>query len=413
VKSTNSIIKLIAQVYGQYDILFNALTPKPPKGGLNTLVGRLLKPPLGGLGVSVVRFGVHLIAGIICFAGIHNTAYAQDPTFSQYQGNELSFNPAYTGVAKDLHFEATYRTLWPNVPGKQFPGPLSSYDASFDMMLKINHLQKLGIGFSAGQDVEGQGYLTTTTYALPISYHLLFSKSASMYIGIRPSMNQINIDWSRFVFSDQLSPEYGIVQNTSYNQEQLHSRYYFNFDAGALARFSQNAGSKESYEEVGFAVANMVRPAISMTGGTDALSRLPMRYIISGRAAFKAKEKLFIGPLMLLEVQDKFFSTKVGVDFYYRPKNNSNIIPLTFGLYHRTGVLNSNDTRGFIAYVGHKGEIKGNFVRGKYATYSVGFSADLNYGGLNMQTYGAYELTVGFTIPTKLSLDYYDQQCIW
>jgi type IX secretion system PorP/SprF family membrane protein len=363
--------------------------------------------------VKSIKSIIKLITLCICFAGIYSTAYAQDPTFSQYQGNELNFNPAYTGVSKDLHFDATYRTLWPNVPGKQFPGPLSTYEASFDMMIKLNHIQKLGIGFMGGQDVEGQGYLTNTNFAVPISYHLLFSKSASMYIGIRPSMNQIQIDWSRFVFSDQLSPEFGVVQSTSYNQEQLHSRYYFNFDAGMLGRFSQNVGQRESYEEVGFAIANMVRPAISMTGGTDALSRLPMRYIVSGRAAIKVKEKLFIGPLALFEVQDKFFATKIGVDFYYRPKNNSNIVPLTFGLYHRTGVLNSNDTRGFIAYIGHKGVFYGNPVRGKSATYSVGFSADFNYGGLNMQTYGAYELTVGFTLPTKLSLDFYDQQCIW
>jgi len=356
---------------------------------------------------------IKLILLCIFFEGIQCTAYAQDPSYSQYQGNELSFNPAYAGVAKDLRFEGTYRTLWPNVPGKQFPGPLSTYNASFDMMVPLNHIQKLGIGFSADQDVEGQGYLTTTTYAVPISYHLLFSKAASMYIGLRPSLNQVKIDWSRFVFSDQLSPEYGIVQNTSFNQEQLTSRYYFNFDAGLLGRFSQNVGRRENYEEIGFAVANMVRPAISLTGGTDALSRLPIRYVISGRAAFKAIDKLFIGPLMLFEVQGQFFSTKVGVDFYYRPKNSSNIVPLTFGLYHRTGVLNSNDTRGFIAYVGHKGVIPGNYIRGKMATYSVGFSADFNYGGLNMQTYGAYELTVGFTLPTKLSLDYYDQQCIW
>ena len=105
---------------------------------------------------------IKLITICICLAVTCGTVYAQDPTFSQYQGNELSFNPAYTGVAKDLHFEGTYRTLWPNVPGKQLPGPLSTYDVSFDMMLKLNHLQKLGIGFSAGQDVEGQGYLTNT-----------------------------------------------------------------------------------------------------------------------------------------------------------------------------------------------------------------------------------------------------------
>ena len=356
---------------------------------------------------------IKLLALCICLTGIHGAAYAQDPTFSQYQGNELNFNPAYAGTARDIRFGATYRTLWPNVPGKQFPGPLSSYNASVDMMFKLNNIQKIGIGFSAGQDVEGQGYLTNTTYALPISYHLLFSKSASMYIGVRPSLNQVKIDWSRFVFSDQLSPEYGIVQSTSFNQEQLRSRYYFNFDAGLLGRFSQNVGRIENYEEIGFAVSNLVRPAISMTGGNDALTRLPMRYILSGRAAFKTKDKLFIGPLLLLEMQGKFFSTKAGIDFYYRPKNNPNVVPLTFGLYHRTGVLNGNDTRGFIAYVGHKGVINGNFVRGRTATYSVGFSADFNYGGLNMQTYGAYELTVGFTLPTKLSLDYNDQQCIW
>ena len=341
------------------------------------------------------------------------TAWAQDPTYSQYQGNELSFNPAYAGVSKDIHFEAAYRTLWPNVPGKVFPGPLSTYDASVDMMMKINKVQKLGIGLMAGQDIEGQGYLTSTAFSLPISYHLIFSKSVAIYIGVRPIMGQVKIDWSRLVFSDQLSPEYGVFRSTSFNQEQLHSKYYFNFDAGALGRFSQNNGRFENYEEIGFSVANMIRPAVSMTGATDIAARLPMRYILCARAAFKTKEKLFIGPLLLLELQDKFFATKAGIDIYYRPKNSSSVVPLTLGIYHRTGVLNGLDTKAFIVYIGHKGIINGNFVRGKSAAYSIGFSADMTYGGLNMQTYGAYELTFGFTIPTRLSLDYYDQQCIW
>ncbi|MGL1673482.1 hypothetical protein ACSTHP_00020, partial [Vibrio parahaemolyticus] len=68
-------------------------------------------------------------------------------------------------------------------------------------------------------------------------------------------------------------------------------------------------------------------------------------------------------------------------------------------IYHRTGFSSGTDTRSFIAFLGTKGILKGGHIKDKTATYNVGFSADFNYGGLNMQTFGAYEITVGFTIP--------------
>ncbi len=356
---------------------------------------------------------------VIILLAIAENVYSQDPTYSQYMGNELNFSPAYTGTAQDLRFSATYRTLWPNVPGKLVPGPLSSYVANLDFMVKIGKHYRSGIGAFAFQDVEGKGFLTTSSIGISYCQHMPHIKLKgdmfdryNIFLGFRTSYNQVKIDYKRLVFSDQIDPNYGILdQSSSFNNFGITRRGYIDLDLGLLVRHNFR-GTDNWSNEIGFAIAHVLAPSIAISGANKDAAILPRRYVISYRSAIKTTKQFYFGPLLLFELQGKYTSLKAGLDFYFKLNNNKNQIPLLFGLYHRTGVHNKLNTRSVIISIGNRGILRSG-MNNKYMTYALGLSADLTYGGLQMQTFGAYELTFSISIPTKMTRDYYDQKCIW
>src|SRR5580704_12581846 len=106
----------------------------------------------------------YFLVASVCLYAI--SAFGQDPTFSQYDANQLYYNPAYAGYKENARIGLTYRNLWPNVPGKDFPGPLSTYSATGDAYFNVQDKFMGGAGAFVMQDVEGQGYLTTTSAGL-------------------------------------------------------------------------------------------------------------------------------------------------------------------------------------------------------------------------------------------------------
>ncbi|MEI6313190.1 MAG: PorP/SprF family type IX secretion system membrane protein [Bacteroidota bacterium] len=371
------------------------------------------------LGIRQKLTNIKRYVYLIILLVVAGNVYSQDPTYSQYMGNELNFNPAYTGTAQDLRFSATYRTLWPNVPGKLVPGPLSSYVANLDFMVKIGKHYRSGIGAFAFQDVEGKGFLTTSSIGISYCQHMPHIKLKgdmfdryNIFLGFRTSYNQVKIDYKRLVFSDQIDPNYGILdQSSSYNNFGITRRGYVDLDLGILVRHNFR-GTDNWSNEIGFSIAHVLAPSIAISGANNDASTLPRRYVISFRSAIKTTKQFYFGPLLLFELQGKYTSLKAGLDFYFKLNNNKNQIPLLFGLYHRTGVYNNMNTRSIIIAIGNRGILRSG-MNNKYMTYALGLSADLTYGGLQMQTLGAYELTFSISIPTKMTRDYYDQKCIW
>src|ERR1700734_1338439 len=100
---------------------------------------------------------------LVSLIGSAIISLAQDPTFSQFDPNQLYYNPAYAGYKKEGRIDLTYRNLWPNVPGKDFPGPLSTYSLTGDAYFNVQDKFIGGAGAFVMQDVEGQGFLTTTS----------------------------------------------------------------------------------------------------------------------------------------------------------------------------------------------------------------------------------------------------------
>ena len=355
---------------------------------------------------------------VILFLSTAVYCFAQDPTFSQFDPNQLYYNPAYAGYKKEARIEMTYRNLWPNVPGKVFPGPLSTYSATGDAYFNIQNKFMGGAGAYVMQDVEGQGYLTTTSAGVFYSQHMPSIRAFrddknqparfDIYAGFKVYYNHIHIDWSRFVFSDQLNPNDGITGPSSFNQDHLSQRDYFDFDFGVLVRNNFQAKGRW-INELGFAMAHVLTPVISITGSNSDITRLPRKITATYRANIAITEnRFYIGPTIMFENQGKFYETLAGLDFYFRMSRKFETVPLSIGIYDRFSEIVKNqitgqpkvNTSALIVSVTHKGNIpNGRNPLG----YAVGFSVDFPYMGLGMQTAGSYEITLGLLIPYKKS----------
>jgi len=349
--------------------------------------------------------------GLLCFMALG--AFAQDPTFSQYDANQLYYNPAYAGYKKAARIGVVYRTLWPNVRGKAVPGPLSSYMGAADAYFNIKNRFLGGGGVFAMQDVEGEGFLTTTTAGIAYSQHMPGIRGRNdkmdrwnIYLGFKTYLGNVHVDWSRFVFSDQLDVNHGVYNPSSFNQDAIVSKFYFDFDFGLLVRNNFKAKGKW-FNEFGFAMSHVLAPSISITGSASDASRLPRKYVATYRANIAVlKDNFYIGPTILFENQGKFYAVNGGLDFYMRLNKKRESIPLSVGVYNRFSfILKDNqknkgkiNTSAIILAINHRG----NFAPGKYSVgYYCGFSVDFPYMGLGMQTAGAYEITAGIIIPYK------------
>ena len=349
------------------------------------------------------------------FFAIFSVIKAQDPTYSQFNLNQLYYNPAYTGYQYGYQFSATYRNLWPNVPGNKAPGPLSTFHLWFDGILNLPLGSYIGLGAFAMQDVEGQGYLTTTSGGLSMAFHFPKIKYKTdqlarfkISVGVKTYYNSISIDWDKLVFTDQLNAYGGIVRPSAFNNNGINRRNYFDFDIGGLV-VNNFMGKDKWYNEFGFSVAHILRPSISLLGSQKDEYTLPRKFVASYRSTVSISgDKVFIGPTILFENQGSpimnvknsdFYALNAGIDLFFKLGNKSWVIPLTVSLMNRASVIQKKiNTNAIILGITHKGLLgKSNNA----PVYYIGGAVDIPYMGLAMQTAGAYEITIGIIIPPK------------
>ena len=355
-----------------------------------------------------------VVFGLLTF----QISYSQDPTFSQFNLNQYYFNPAYTGYHGGYEFAATYRSLWPNVPGKVLLGPLATYYAylSASFHEKGNYAGSLSV--FAMQDAEGEGYLTTNTFGLSYAEHFAIKVYRSdkeprlqLSVGFKGYMSTVSVNWDKLVFTDQLNVDYGISPSSGIGQSgSATTRPFWDMDAGLLLWNNFMARDKW-YNEIGFSLTHILTPYVSITGATTEETRIPRKMVINYRSTVNmAGDHISFGPIVFFELQNKFYELNTGIDLYFRVDPSKNIpVPLTLSILHRLAAPQYNlNTNAVIVGLTHNGKLERNNKRGD--EYYVGFAADFPYLGLAGQTKGAYEVTVGFVFRKKPSDGY---KCPW
>ena len=125
-------------------------------------------------------------------------SYAQqDPMFTKYMFNSLTFNPAYAGSREHMTVNALHRTQWWGIEGAP-----STQSITVHTPMKN---ERVGLGMSLVNDKIGP---TNSIYAnIAYAYRIPVGK-AKLSIGLQGSMNNWRADWSKLNLQDGNDPAY-------------------------------------------------------------------------------------------------------------------------------------------------------------------------------------------------------------
>jgi type IX secretion system PorP/SprF family membrane protein len=290
------------------------------------------------------------------------SASAQDPQFTQFYANPIYLNPAFAGSKACPRISMNYRNEWPELTGNYV-----TYSASYDQYFKnISG----GFGDLATHDQQGQGTIFTSMIGAVYSYHLDVTRKFKMMFGVRASMYNKFLDWSKLTFGDMIDPRRGFIYQTG-DVQRGGSRYFFDASAGMVGY------NKHFF--FGFAAHHLNRPDESMIIGS---SRLPIRMTAH------------MGAKIPLGARSQYKNvTSIMPNIIYQYQNGFQ--ELMFGTYVQYGAFTAGawfrNRDAFILTVG--------VDTGKF---KVGYSYDITVSRLNNGVSGgSHEISLGMLLKCK------------
>jgi type IX secretion system PorP/SprF family membrane protein len=307
---------------------------------------------------------------------------AQDPQFSQFFNSSLYYNPATAGITQDLRFSSSYRNLWKNVPGD-----LSTYFIALDYQWSKKNM---GIGFLMLNDNEGIHQLRTQRFELIYSYRIQ-SENKMLQFGMSIfSVNTRAIKNDDFVFTDQLDPMYGNVEESAFVNDRLETRVYPDWNVGLV--YKHNFRHRMATQTFGFSASHIFRPDISLMNNEV---RLPVKYVVHSslltRITFNRniiwkRKYLFLNPGFVYEYQDNYQTFSLGSYF--------SAYPLRFGMWFRNRGLVTEDLRlnSIILHAGFIVPLTLNH------NLMIDYTYDATVSKLEFASGGAHEITLIYNI---------------
>ncbi len=312
---------------------------------------------------------------------------AQDPSFSQFYFNKLYFNPAYAGISQGIEFSLTERLLWPNLPGK-----FNTFKFSGD--IDISSIKGIGgVGLIAVSDVEGEGYLKTTSIGLPISFRPKnFTNSANaarpkrfnFQAGFLFSVIHKSINWENFVFSDQFDYIKGIVRPSNLSVPTESSIVFPDISFGFVAEYLNAPFSRTHRKQWsirgGAAFHHLTKPDFTFTG-VDSELPIKQTYHLNFNFPLRFDNNFIIGPAVNYEKQAGMQTVSFGTNVLwktpfigasYRHYYNFDAVAVTAGL--RTGDKNIS---------------------------LISYTYDFTISGLMRGTGGSHEININYVIETS------------
>ena len=115
----------------------------------------------------------------------------QDPMFTNYMFNALTFNPAYAGSNGHMVINALHRSQWVGIEG----APTTQ---TFTIHTPLKS-ERVGVGFSFVNDkigvTNGMNFNGAYAYRIPVG-------KGHLAIGLQASMNNWRADWSKLTYAD-------------------------------------------------------------------------------------------------------------------------------------------------------------------------------------------------------------------
>jgi len=151
---------------------------------------------------------------------------AQDAIYDLSYENRLLLNPAFCGgngegvIKTSLFHHNIYGTL---------RGPFHNTSASIDYLFCETNI---AVGMIVQNETQGDGNLTLNTVSPVIGIPIVLGSNLLLSFGLQADLINQNIDWSRLIFSDQISPMQGVVQQSSNTNPTLLNKYAYCINSG-------------------------------------------------------------------------------------------------------------------------------------------------------------------------------------
>lgn len=310
---------------------------------------------------------------------IGSKVFAQDPTFSQYYANKIYFNPAFAGADRGFRVNMNYRNLFTAVPGD-----FSTYSVALDFS---SFAAAGGFGALVTSSTEGEGALRTNSYGAMYSYRLtLVPRMWDVHAGLQVNYITKQLDWSKFVFTDQLDPVYGDIYTSSATPPADLNTGFVDFDGGVMTRFNikLRKSRKLISNTLGFAVKHITEPNESLINRQEGLPRkFNAHYTaIIPLSKRRSRNLTFISPNIMYEYQQPLSTFNIG--FYVLRT------PLMFGVWYRNEgpFFKIDRTDAAIFNFGLKGSNNNGF------NYQIGYSYDLTLSKLSGSSGGSHEIAL-------------------
>ncbi|WP_115867326.1 PorP/SprF family type IX secretion system membrane protein [Marinoscillum furvescens] len=206
---------------------------------------------------------------MLALAAVSWEVQAQDIRFTQFYQAPIYLNPAFTGATGMARVGTNYRKQ-----GSANESSFKTHSAYADYYFK-DFYASAGVLLLSDQD-EFNGFFTRTV-ALPISYDFSVTKNITVKPALQGSFSQQGIDFSHFLFSDQIDNE-GNVSGGSNEPLAVNDQIsYYDVAFGVLTFGKQ--------WWFGYGMHNLLQNNVSFVEGGEAT--LPIRYSVHGGYTIK------------------------------------------------------------------------------------------------------------------------------
>ncbi len=219
---------------------------------------------------------------------------AQDPFYTHFYGNEAYFNPALVGLKGSFSLNAKYKSQWPADNVSPFVSGMISVEESMPCNL-------FDYGLSLNFDEEGAGRFRTYDFGFRFAGTPAFTLGNSVHnikLGAAFQWSLKTVDYSKFIFSDELHPKYGTVDVFGNDlatgfvpPNEGESHVFFTPAIGIAYNWLSNEDSKKATSLlIGGAVHNAFSIGNDLLGNEESIlgigTKIPVRINAFARAEF-------------------------------------------------------------------------------------------------------------------------------
>lgn len=252
----------------------------------------------------------------------------QDVHFSQFYNTPTFYNPANSGVFDgDLRMGMYYKNQWGSMP-KGYNTYAFAIDGAFMVRNEISY-KKNYIGYSAYvlNDQAGDLNLSNLETMFAVSYNLEIAgneiSNHNLAMGINLGFNMRTFSPLNGEWGSQWNEIYQIYESSVDPNEYIFTERKYNLDVGFGFTYIYNKDKFRPYDklhiEIGLACTHLNVPKFSFFSPNDTIqNRIQPRVTAHTLVSFPVlKQELFIQPVFIFSVQQKYYDVSLGANIRY------------------------------------------------------------------------------------------------